>query len=783
MSPLKTFKHARKWLARALGAVLLISGLGGSASAQTTVPLYGMFQTNFQHAGTSSNPYTQITATVTFTQPTGSAVTIPMFWDGASTWRVRFSPWLPGTWTWTIGSANLGLNNKSGNFLCTPSANKGSITTMANAPYHFAYQNGTPFWWFGETGWHSFGTNAAENLTRAAVLHYFDVRASQGFNALHSAILSANDGGPGFGSIAAETLNPAHWQEVDLRLDYLNQKGIVGGLVLAWSEQAGSWYDFSAAARLRYARYIVARYSAYNVYFLVAAEWGLWDNGTNEAMQVFREIGNQMVSDDPHHRMVGIHAHITQADPFTQSEVFADDAWCSFGDYQQYFGGVSGLTPATDASRDNLRNRLLAARDHGKPVLNTEYAYYLRDSNGDGIVDKENSHNREEFRRATWVLTMAGGYFVTGFGTTYRGGLSDPGPFNPDNPKNDVAEDDMKKVRDFFAPIEWWTLNPNDSLVTGAGYHYCLAAPGQTYVVYSSGTTSASLSLGGVTPATYRVQRYDPRTGAYAGLGNYTGPGPILLGSPDTQDWIYLVRNTGGSALAPVAYWRLDEKTGAVAGDSSGHLNHGTLVNDPAWTSGQVGEALAFDGADDYVEAGNSSGLHLVGSMSLATWVRPEAWATNAEYSFISKWGGATDPGWALRKMANTDRFEIAVSDAATYTASRRSATVLTPGKWYHLAGVYDATARTLDLYINGTLDNGALSGTVPALQRDSSQNVNIGRYATGNGSFSGALDEVFAYNRALEASEVTALYTGEGTPSGLSAPSDLKATAIPAGR
>src|SRR6185436_4370830 len=49
----------------------------------------------------------------------------------------------------------------------------------------------------------------------------------------------------------------------------------------------------------------------------------------------------------------------------------------------------------------------------------------------------------------------------------------------------------------------------------------------------------------------------------------------------------------------------------------------------------------------------------------------------------------------------------------------------------------------------NGTLDNGTLSGTIPASQIDRNVSVNIGR-RSGGFDFNGVIDEVRIYNRAL---------------------------------
>lgn len=75
---------------------------------------------------------------------------------------------------------------------------------------------------------------------------------------------------------------------------------------------------------------------------------------------------------------------------------------------------------------------------------------------------------------------------------------------------------------------------------------------------------------------------------------------------------------------------------------------------------------------------------------------------------------------------------------------------------WYHVASVYNAAARTLDIYVNGVLNNGVLVGTVPSSQVNPSVNVNIGRRSDGL-YFNGVIDEVRIYNRTLTAAEIQA--------------------------
>ena len=75
--------------------------------------------------------------------------------------------------------------------------------------------------------------------------------------------------------------------------------------------------------------------------------------------------------------------------------------------------------------------------------------------------------------------------------------------------------------------------------------------------------------------------------------------------------------------------------------------------------------------------------------------------------------------GWQFKTSPDTGphTFGVAVSGANNAFAQRYSTTVRSLNVWYHVAGVYNAAARTLDIYVNGVLNNGTLSGTIPASQ------------------------------------------------------------------
>ncbi|MBI5360467.1 MAG: DUF2341 domain-containing protein [Planctomycetes bacterium] len=221
------------------------------------------------------------------------------------------------------------------------------------------------------------------------------------------------------------------------------------------------------------------------------------------------------------------------------------------------------------------------------------------------------------------------------------------------------------------------------------------------------------------------------------------------------------VSTSYGSGIA--GSWHFSDGTGQSVTDMSGNGNNGQLgstagsdVSDPVWTaSGKAGNALSFDGTDDYVSIADNASLN-VSNISVEAWIKTP---NQTVYKFIVQKYNVSSPnqGFALAMNVTTsNQLGMWVGGGAwTY------GNFTWDGAWHHIVGIYNGT--TVYLYVDGNL-----IGTPQALTGNMSYAVPlyIGTYAgtTGTYNFSGLIDEVRIYNRALSASEITARYAA-GVP------------------
>ncbi|MBD2843958.1 hypothetical protein IDH44_02030 [Paenibacillus sp. IB182496] len=221
------------------------------------------------------------------------------------------------------------------------------------------------------------------------------------------------------------------------------------------------------------------------------------------------------------------------------------------------------------------------------------------------------------------------------------------------------------------------------------------------------------------------------------------------------------------TAAEPIGYWSLDESSGTeAASDGAGSGLDGTLMNRPAHVEGVLGNAVFFDGRNDYIDLGNPAALQLSGAMSVTAWVYADDFDTNGR--IISKENGPGSQGWSLYAGADgKGRFQIATG--ADTTVPVETASALPAGQWVHLAGVYEP-GTALRIYVNGVLDQ-AVTADVPTAQVVNGNAVFIGRQPDFSSPFAGKLDELYVFDQALTTAEVEALATLPSVPPVVSSP------------
>lgn len=203
-----------------------------------------------------------------------------------------------------------------------------------------------------------------------------------------------------------------------------------------------------------------------------------------------------------------------------------------------------------------------------------------------------------------------------------------------------------------------------------------------------------------------------------------------------------------------VARYLFDSGGGATAVDATGHGHDGALVGDPQWVSGRFAGGLGFD-ADDSVEVPDSDALDFTGDgFTVTFWLHPRDSPPPAGWrQLFVKGDGQPNGGrnyamW-LRPNANTIHFRVDPNNQGIGA----TATALNPGRWHHVAGVYNAEAEELRVYIDGNLD-GQAGGVTMDGNSDNDGALHIGESPNFDGGDM-VVDDFRIYNRSLSPSTI----------------------------
>ena len=257
--------------------------------------------------------------------------------------------------------------------------------------------------------------------------------------------------------------------------------------------------------------------------------------------------------------------------------------------------------------------------------------------------------------------------------------------------------------------------------------------------------------------------------GAFATVAGGTNPTSPVVDTVAATGFCYQYRyvvsdnvgNTTTATSASVAHtpygawWRFNEGAGTTAADSFSSNNTGTLQAAAGWTTGKIGaSALNLTGsATSFVDV-PSPVIDSSQSYTVATWVKLNNLTGTQTFASID---GANISPFYLQMTGGVFAFSQRGSDSTASTVAQVTGPAPVVGRWYYVAGVYDKTAGTIQLYVNG-----ASQGTATATTAwTATGHTVVGRAKWGGAStyfVNGALDETRFFDRPLTASEIVAL-------------------------
>ncbi len=442
-----------------------------------------------------------------------------------------------------------------------PSAATGPLKVADNKRY-LVRQDGSPFFWLGDTAWELF-----HRLNREEADKYLKRRAEQGFTVIQAVALAEFDGLKEPNSYGETPLlnndpttpNEGYFKHVDYIIDKAAQYGLMIGLLPTWGDKVfkSGWGKgpeiFNPANARAYGRFVGDRYkNRPNIIWILGGDRNPRDGSQDVATWQAMAEGIQAAVGGPDKALMSFHPQ-PNGNGGGASQWFGADSWFDFNMHQN---GHCRFTPVYDQIAVSYN------RTPTKPTMDAEPIY--EDHPVCFNVKELGTSNAFDVRQFAYLDLFAGA-----FGHTYgchdiwqmysssRPAVNGPHLYWPEamelpgaNQMQFVkrllmARPMLDRVPDQSLIVEN-NLNPADRIQATRGRDYAF--------VYTSSGLPFTVNPGKISGKLVTANWFDPRTGKTKPAPVFANQKPQLFTPPDVgygHDWVLILDDSAKNYPLP----------------------------------------------------------------------------------------------------------------------------------------------------------------------------------------------------------------------------------------
>ena len=346
--------------------------------------------------------------------------------------------------------------------------------------------------------------------------------------------------------------------------------------------------------------------------------------------------------------------------------------------------------------------------------------------------------------------------------TWEKANFTDPDPTHPLNPANqrsagDPDGDGISNLDEFLDgtnPTRTTSLRPRLTAYSDAGGSVMVAPMKLSYDLGETVTLTATPFA----PNVFIGWAGDLKTGD---LISTTNPVTFPMNGNKTVRARFATPVPLPTGL--VACWRAENNAQDVSGVNNGTLvNSGTPAAEVSFGVGKVGRAFGFHGAAIKALASTTLDVGVGNGLTIEAWIKPadlahqyplvewnEGSRIGTHFWISADFSGQGGSGCLFANIVDTNQvFHFVISQAG----------LLNTSDWQHVALTYDKSSGMGRLFLNGVNVASANVGSFTPL---TTPDLYLG-HRLGAAFYSGLMDELTIYNRALTANEIFSIYNAD---------------------
>ncbi len=422
---------------------------------------------------------------------------------------------------------------------------------VSDNQHYLLREDGTPFFWLGDTAWELF-----HRLNREEASRYLKNRADKGFTVIQAVVLAELDGLNTPNPYGERPLinndptkpNEAYFEHVDFIVNQAEDLGLYIGMLPTWGDKFNKQWGvgpevFTPENARLYGEFLGERYKDKPIIWILGGDRIPEED---DDFAIIRAMAEGLAAGDNVMHLITYHPMGGR----NSAEFFHEDEWLDFNMFQSGHGQED--IPNYEMTAHNYQLNPTKPNLDGEPNYEDHPINWKPESGWFDDADVRQAAYWSMLSGALghtygdhniWQMWQPGREPISSARTPWKEALDHPGAYQ------------MGYMRDLFASRNFTELIPDTSLVVsaeGEGKHIAAARGSDFMIIYLPQHQSVEVNAQKISGKKINAWWFDPRTGDSVNLGKFRNNQNYTFRTPaKDKDWVLIIDDASQSYSPP----------------------------------------------------------------------------------------------------------------------------------------------------------------------------------------------------------------------------------------